>query len=252
MDRQSDRWLLDFLENSCTLDLKSRVDKELEDLPSNRCGGIMYLWTVLTTMFNMTRDVKTACRETLEKFGQTGATTYPGLEVAEALVEMYMLAMVMVELSTQSLESLPSAKGLELDVKSGDGLIQIARSAFKHSTSMSDYIISFVDQHSLDYSNKSIFTRALLENECNAICQWWEATKASSTTTITIPSSTDRKLVVLRWRRPPPPKPCYEFTGFEVLMKHASGFGQQQAVFGYRKEGFLSPPKHESSWWSGS
>ena len=38
----------------------------------------MYLWCVLTTMFEMTRDFKKACRNSLEKFGETGATTYPG------------------------------------------------------------------------------------------------------------------------------------------------------------------------------
>lgn len=60
VDRQSDRWLMDFLENSCTLDLKSKVDKELENLQPNRRGGIIYIWTVLTTMFDVTRYVKKA------------------------------------------------------------------------------------------------------------------------------------------------------------------------------------------------
>ena len=59
VDRQSDRWLFAFLENSCTLDLRSRVEKALEDLPSNRRGGILYLWTILTTMFNSWACVST-------------------------------------------------------------------------------------------------------------------------------------------------------------------------------------------------
>ena len=77
-DRISSSWLLSFLENSSTVGLRDKVDRKMELLPHNQRGGIIYLWYLLTTMFTMTRDVKSGCVKFLEEWGKTGATIYEG------------------------------------------------------------------------------------------------------------------------------------------------------------------------------
>ena len=91
-DRQSSRWLLEFLENSCTSELRAKIDRTYAKLPVNQQGGVVYLWLLLTSMFVMTREVQEACRECIRAWGQKGATVYPGENFYSAQEEIIGIA----------------------------------------------------------------------------------------------------------------------------------------------------------------
>ena len=75
---RSNIWLLTFLEGSCLLALREKLDKKVDSLPNTQRGGGIYLWYLLNTLFLMNRDVKKACVDTLENWSKTGATAYVG------------------------------------------------------------------------------------------------------------------------------------------------------------------------------
>ena len=75
---RSNIWLLTFLEGSCSLALREKLDRKVDSLPNTQRGGVIYLWYLLNTLFSMNRDVKKACVDTLENWSKTGATAYVG------------------------------------------------------------------------------------------------------------------------------------------------------------------------------
>ena len=62
-DHVSSALLMKFLENSSTIGLHEKIDKKILTLPINQCGGFIYLYYLLTTLFTMTRDTKTGCND---------------------------------------------------------------------------------------------------------------------------------------------------------------------------------------------
>ena len=92
VDRQSSRWLLEFLENPSTSELRAKIDRDYAKLPVNQQGGVVYLWLLLTSMFVMTREVQEACREAIRAWGQKGATVYPGENFFSAQEEIIGIA----------------------------------------------------------------------------------------------------------------------------------------------------------------
>ena len=99
-------------------------------------------------------------------------------EIAEVLDNMYWFAMRVAELFTQSLESMATKNGW--NAKTGEKLLQMTRTAMKRAASISDQLLLFVNQHSLDYVKERIATRAAIEKEDSEICKWWETTKAQA------------------------------------------------------------------------
>lgn len=104
------------------------------------------------------------------------------LEVAELLGEVYWMAMSVAESSTRKLESMASTNRQGgLDTKAGDTLLQIIRTAMKRASSISDQLLSFVDQHSVDdYAKEHIATSTDISKEDDVICKWWDRSKAQA------------------------------------------------------------------------
>jgi len=114
------------------------------------------------------------------KFSSIEGITH--VEVAELLGEVYWMAMSVAESTTRKLESMTTINRQGgLDTKTGDTLLQIIRTAMKRASSVSDQLLSFVDQHSVDdYAKEHIATSTNISKEDDAICKWWGVSKAQA------------------------------------------------------------------------
>ena len=104
------------------------------------------------------------------------------VEVVELLSEVYWMAMSVAESTTRKLESMTASNRQGgLDIKTGDTLLQIIRTAMKRASSVSDQLLSFVVQHSVDnYAKEHIATSTDISKEDDAICKWWGVSKAQA------------------------------------------------------------------------
>lgn len=98
------------------------------------------------------------------------------IEIAVVLGDIHLLSMRMAEMSTQSLESMTNQKGW--NVKAGDTLLQTTRTAFQRAASVSDQLLSFVTQNVVEYATDHIASKTELNKEEEAICKWWQTSKA--------------------------------------------------------------------------
>ena len=104
-----------------------------------------------------------------------GVTHY---EIAETLDDMYCFAMTVAESMTQSLEGMAKKKGL--DVLAGEKLQQIARAALERAISISDQLLSFDKQHSLNYEKEHIVTSTALKKQEDELIRSWETAKSQA------------------------------------------------------------------------
>mmetsp|Transcript_37657 Transcript_37657/g.90791 ORF Transcript_37657/g.90791 Transcript_37657/m.90791 type:complete len:612 (-) Transcript_37657:11-1846(-) len=99
-------------------------------------------------------------------------------EIVGVLDDMYWLAMRVAELSTQSLARITSKKGW--NGMEGEKMLQIARTAMKRASSISDRLLSYVHQHSLPYDKERVATKVAISKEESEIRKWWESMKSQA------------------------------------------------------------------------
>jgi hypothetical protein len=80
-NRRSSAWLLAFLRNSCTQDLKDGIKDSFEALEPFEKGGATYLYLILSHMFQMTTDVVAALKSVTTRFGRDGIAKFKGENV---------------------------------------------------------------------------------------------------------------------------------------------------------------------------
>ncbi|KAL9180538.1 hypothetical protein ACHAXT_010991 [Thalassiosira profunda] len=99
-------------------------------------------------------------------------------EIAEALEEMYSLALRLAGLSADSLESLSTRKGW--NAKVGDDFLRVFRKAMARAATISEELLAFADDNCLHHIKERILSRKDIEEEGRDICNWWEATKGQA------------------------------------------------------------------------
>jgi len=67
---RSSAWLLAFLHNSCTLELKDGIEDSFESLEPLEKGGSTYLYLIMFHMFPMTTNIVTALQSIVTTFGK--------------------------------------------------------------------------------------------------------------------------------------------------------------------------------------
>jgi hypothetical protein len=77
-NRRSSAWLLAFLRNSCTQELKDGIKDSYESLEPFEKGGATYLYLIMTHMFQMTTDVVTALKSVITRFSRDGIAKIKG------------------------------------------------------------------------------------------------------------------------------------------------------------------------------
>jgi hypothetical protein len=77
-NRRSSTWLLAFLRNSRTQDLKDGIKDSFEALEPFKKGGAMYLYLILSHIFQMTTDVVAALKSVITRFGRDGIAKVKG------------------------------------------------------------------------------------------------------------------------------------------------------------------------------
>jgi hypothetical protein len=82
INRQSSSWLFDFLYNSSTAELRERVQPAYEALRPLQQGGIVYLYLLLTEMFQLTRDVVQALKDFIKNFTLYGVSKIQGENIS--------------------------------------------------------------------------------------------------------------------------------------------------------------------------
>ena len=80
-NRRSSAWLLAFLRNSCTQDLKDGIKDSFEALEPFEKGGATYLYLILSHMFQMTTDVVAALKSVITRFSRDGIAKFKGENV---------------------------------------------------------------------------------------------------------------------------------------------------------------------------
>jgi hypothetical protein len=80
-NRRSSAWLLAYLRNSCTQELRDGIKDAFEALESFERGGATYLYLIMSHMFQMTTDVVTALKSVVTRFGRDGIAKIKGENV---------------------------------------------------------------------------------------------------------------------------------------------------------------------------
>jgi hypothetical protein len=80
-NRRSSAWLLAFLRNSCTQELKDGIKDAFENLEPFEKGGATYLYLIMAHMFQMTTDVVTALKSVVTRFSRDGIAKIKGENV---------------------------------------------------------------------------------------------------------------------------------------------------------------------------
>lgn len=94
--------------------------------------------------------------------------------VAHALEELYLFAMTVAESSTRILEASVGSKIMCAEF--GAQCLALTKLALEHASSVSDVLLPYIDQHSLDVE-VTIASRSSIEREENAILHWWQSVK---------------------------------------------------------------------------
>ena len=74
-------WLLPFLRNSCSHELRDGIKDSYESLESFEKGGATYLYLIMAHMFQMTTDVVTALKSVVTRFSRDGIAKNKGENV---------------------------------------------------------------------------------------------------------------------------------------------------------------------------
>ena len=77
-NHRSSAWLLAYLRNSCTQELRDGIKDAFEALDSFERGGATYLYLIMSHMFQMTTDVVTALKSVVTRFGRDGIAKIKG------------------------------------------------------------------------------------------------------------------------------------------------------------------------------
>jgi hypothetical protein len=91
-NRRSSAWLLAFLRNSCTQELKDGIKDAFEALDKFEKGGATYLYLIMSHMFQMTTDVVTALKSVITRFGRDGIAKIKGENVFFAAKQLTAVA----------------------------------------------------------------------------------------------------------------------------------------------------------------
>ena len=91
-NRRSSAWLLAFLRNSCTQELKDGIKDAFEGLNKFEKGGATYLYLIMSHMFQMTTDVVTALKSVITRFGRDGIAKIKGENVFFAAKQLTAVA----------------------------------------------------------------------------------------------------------------------------------------------------------------
>ena len=94
--------------------------------------------------------------------------------VTHALEELYLFAMTVAESSTRILEASVGSKIMCADL--GERCLALTKLALEHASSVSDALLPYIDQHSLDVE-VTIANRPSIEREEKAILHWWHSVK---------------------------------------------------------------------------
>ena len=76
--RPSSAWLLAFLWNSCTQELKDGIKDAFDGLYRFEKGGATFFYLIMLHMFQMTTDVVTALKSVITRFGKDGIAKIKG------------------------------------------------------------------------------------------------------------------------------------------------------------------------------
>ena len=87
-DRQDQEWLLAFARNSCTLDLKVKIDRIFDKLPVKQRAGCVYWWLMLDAIVKINDDIAVGLQQKIKKFAEKGLLSYTGENVEAAQIEI--------------------------------------------------------------------------------------------------------------------------------------------------------------------
>ena len=71
-EEQDQEWLLQLTRNSCTTDLKVKVEEKFEKLEGHHKGGTTYLWLMLHTVIYITDEVANSLKTKIKEFKTGG------------------------------------------------------------------------------------------------------------------------------------------------------------------------------------
>ena len=87
-EKQDQNWLLTLARNSCTTELKVKIERRFSKLPGHMQGGVVYIWMMLDTIIHITDDVASALQQKIKEFAAKGLMSYKGENVESARVEL--------------------------------------------------------------------------------------------------------------------------------------------------------------------
>ena len=85
-DRELMNWALILFKNSCTDDLKEKINMKYEGLQTHFKGPVTYLWILFDELFSTNSDQIQALKLVFTYFEQKGLRKYPGEAVPRASV----------------------------------------------------------------------------------------------------------------------------------------------------------------------
>ena len=92
-ESQDQEWIGELLRNSCTPDLASQVDRDIEKESGSKQGGVVWAWIILHKIVYVSEDVLTALAKRIKEFGKTGLMGIQGENVMTARAEQLTFAM---------------------------------------------------------------------------------------------------------------------------------------------------------------
>ena len=149
---------------------------ELSSLASRYLG--MCMWKL--DRMQKSKDIFFESADTSEILQLVGCEGVSPLEIVSAFCGGYWSVMTLAELSTKSLEVLPTIRS---EVSNGEEMLVMTSQAMKRACEISDELFSFSTKHSVEdsiYKEYNIATRAQIETEEHVISEFWKTKKARS------------------------------------------------------------------------
>ena len=94
---QDQEWLLQLTRNSCTTNLKVKVEEKFEKLEGHHEGETTYLWLMLHTVIYITDEVATSLKTKIKEFKTGGLKSYAGENIKTAKTELVAICTRLAE-----------------------------------------------------------------------------------------------------------------------------------------------------------
>ena len=154
---------------------------------------------------NRVNDTRTLLSSLFDSIALTSLATAADTQevdsevVAHALEELYLFTMTVAESSTRILEASVGSKIMCIEL--GAQCLELTKLALEYASSVSDVLLPYIDQHSLDVE-VMIANRFSIKREEKAILHWWQSVKNQARNLVSSSSAVSSRDIAKTLPRP--------------------------------------------------